>query len=558
MAVVISIVAVFLFGLRASAQNDSAREFRFDWTQYRTSPVDLVISNADVLQHRKPGLNVDEQRAWRDLVDEIIRRRQVMRNENRDTATSHWEMGFYRYADVRRTAWENGSFQIRTPEQKKDPFRDRNDEEGTRNTTQFTDYSMMVDIQNHPEDFVGKPVVLRGILQRPTEEVMVPLSGQSGSEDLVLSVGDLFSLGGGAASIARVHTTSVEKTCGENAGIRPWPPNKKYLPVLVKGWIIKLWDDRRPLIYCDSVRELDVYPPTALIRQYTFSKQPLADEESWLYYETLSTLETTRQFRSEQGNRFWEAFSLESPQQAAENFLKSRLGDLLVEIREKFESDKSGLGQKLKAGTIDESTYQFELKRLRYLLTERGKHYDEATNNPRKFQTYVDLFMNPDVWQGQLVTLHGHVRHVVSYAAKHPAFHGRRLHELWLFTDDSQNNPAVIVTPTLPDEFPVDAELIDQVSVTGCVFRQYVYRDQESRRIAPLILADGIRWSPTDSHLLALQESGDLPAGSRLARRATAARSQQPGETAVLLVCSLAILTIMILWGRAQRDRRER
>ena len=557
--VLITVVCVLLFGIRASAQNDTTDEFRFDWTHYRASPIDLVIRNAGLIQHREPGLNTEEQRIWQDLSDEMIRRRQAMRDENPKTAISQWEMAFYRFADVRRTAWENGTLQIRNPGPKKDPFRNTDDQTFLEETaTRNADYSVLADIQNHPEDFVGKPVVLQGVLQRPAEEIMPAPSEQAQPEDFVLSVGNLFPLHGGTAPIARLHTTSVEKTCGENAGIRPWPSNKKALPVLVKGWVVKLWDNRRPLIYCDSVRELDARPPTALIRRHTLSQQPLTAEESWLYYETLSTLETIGQFRTEQGKRFWDAFSLESPQQTAETFLKSRLTDLLVDVREKFESDRSVLIQQREAAGISEATYQFKLKRLNYLLTERGKHYDQAMNNLQQFETYVDLFMNPDVWHGQLVTLRGHVRHVVSYSAKHPAFHGRRLNELWLFTGDSQNNPAVVVVPGLPEEFPTDADLIDQVSVTGCVFRQYVYRDQESRRVAPLILADRIEWSPSDSHLSALHKSGDLVTGSRLAQRAAAVQSRGPDRTSVLLICFVSILTIMILWGRAQRDRRER
>lgn len=544
------------------AQNDSTAE-SFNWTRYRTSPIDLLIDNADVFRHGTADLNSAEQEAWQSLLDEVIRRRQQLRDEDPEHATSRWEMAFYRFADVRRTAWENGALQIRKPEAKKDPFR-RAAKEATDASASpaLEEYSIITDIQNHPKDFVGKPVVLQGIMQRPNDEVMGQLGRRRQPEGIVLHVGELVSFHGGNGSIAQVHTTGVERTSGENPGISAWPGNRKYLPVLVKGWFVKLRDGQRPLIYCESVRELSVQPPTTLIRRYAVSQRPLLTEESWLYYETISTLEAINGFRSGEGRRFWQEFPVknppESPRQTAERFLRSRLYDLLAEIAAKYEVDKADLERKLKSSKISDERYESELKRLRYLVNQRINRHSEAQKDPRQFDTYVDLFMNPDEWQGQLVTLRGHVRHVVSYPATHPDFHHRRLHELWLFTDDSQNNPAVIITPTLPDEFPVDADLIDHVSVTGCVFKQYVYRGQESRRIAPLILADRITWSPSDSHLRSLQKEGHIAKGSRLAQRAQLAGSQGPGGTLVLAACFLATLTIMVLWGRAQRDRRER
>jgi hypothetical protein len=271
-------------------------------------------------------------------------------------------------------------------------------------------------------------------------------------------------------------------------------------------------------------------------------------------------MEVIEKLKTANQTRFWQLFpkNNESPQQTADAFLKSRLYDLLTEINEKYEADKASLEQDYEMKKLSTSKYELELKRLYYLVHERLRRYREAERNPRQFETYVDLFMNPDVWKGQLVTLRGHVRHVVSYPAKHPEFRGRELHELWLFTDDSQNNPTVVITPSLPADFPVAAELIDQVSVTGCVFKQYVYRGQESRRIAPLVLAGSIQWTPTDSHILSLQESGHLSTGSPLAQRAKLVRSRGPSGTALLLVGFFATLFLMVLWGRAHRDRRNR
>ncbi|MFN9977924.1 MAG: hypothetical protein ACK58T_49260, partial [Phycisphaerae bacterium] len=141
-------------------------------------------------------------------------------------------------------------------------------------------------------------------------------------------------------------------------------------------------------------------------------------------------------------------------------------------------------------------------------LAKQGRYLDD----PSQFPTYVDVFQNASEWQGSLVSLRGHVRHVVSYPADEKMFPGQMLHELWLFTDDSQHNPAVIVTPTLPADFPTNADVVDRVFVTGCFFKMYVYRADKVHRVAPLILAGRVHWLPTDAQIRTLAKQGALPA----------------------------------------------
>lgn len=530
-----------------------ATDAGFNWTAYRTSPIDLLISNPEVFRHGKSGLDADEQQAWQEILDEVVQRRQTLRDENSespDSVTAQWEAAFYRFADVRQTAWENGSILLEPtkPLKKSDPFRTAEEDAAAKPVlSKITEYSLITDILNHSADFVGKPVVMRGVLKRPEVSELL-LSG-------------LFPLEGGDTPLAWVQTSRIDRTTGEHVGVNAWPDSKvTRIPVIVKGWFVKCWGDGRPLIYCESVRELSVQPPTSLIQKQAISQRSLLDQESWLYYETLMALEAIEKLKTTDKMRFRQLFPGDngSPQQTADAFLKSRLYDLLTEINEKYETDKASMERDHQMKKISTAEYDLELKRLNYLVHQRLRRYHEAEKNPRQFETYVDLFMNPEVWKGKLVTLQGHIRHVVSYPAKHPEFRGRELHELWLFTDDSQNNPAVVITPNLPADFPVAAELIDQVSVTGCVFKQYVYRGQESRRIAPLVLAGSIQWTPTDSHILSLQESGHLSAGSPLAQRAKLVRSRGPGRTTLLFVGFLVTLFFMVLWGRAQRDRRDR
>ena len=197
-------------------------------------------------------------------------------------------------------------------------------------------------------------------------------------------------------------------------------------------------------------------------------------------------------------------------------------------------------------------------RRLERQRAARDARFAGWLAKPERFPLFVDLFQNPDYWQGRLLTLRGHVRRVMTHAGDPQLFHGQPLHELWLFTEDSQHIPTVVVCPLLPRDFPVNADLIDSVEVTGCFFKQYVYRSQTETRVAPLLLAGHIAWKPTAAQVLSLVRDGDLPADSPLAAQARAQDADQPGDLIVMLTAVLAVLVAMTVWSRVQRDRRER
>ncbi len=122
----------------------------------------------------------------------------------------------------------------------------------------------------------------------------------------------------------------------------------------------------------------------------------------------------------------------------------------------------------------------------------------EPANLDRKGQVplFADMFRNPQAYTGQLVSLRGHIRKVMSYPADENDFGVTTLHELWLFPADSQSNPVVVVCTELPADFPKDSEIIDNVSVTGYFFKVYGYQAQDAARGAPLILAHRPSWNP--------------------------------------------------------------
>lgn len=115
-----------------------------------------------------------------------------------------------------------------------------------------------------------------------------------------------------------------------------------------------------------------------------------------------------------------------------------------------------------------------------------------------ELKTYVDLFQHPDLYRGRLVTLTGHARKAIAYAAGPNAYGIEQLYEVWLFTDDSQSNPAVLICTSLPKDLPLGDNISASVSVTGYFFKQYVYPSQKAKfRIAPLLLAQRVNYRPT-------------------------------------------------------------
>ncbi|MCG6157546.1 hypothetical protein [Rubinisphaera margarita] len=112
-----------------------------------------------------------------------------------------------------------------------------------------------------------------------------------------------------------------------------------------------------------------------------------------------------------------------------------------------------------------------------------------------KFPVYVDMYLDPQAYQGRPVIMTGHIqRAVVSDAGKND-FAIDQLCETWLFTDDSQANPTVVLSTELPEGFPVGEQAVDHVTVTGYIYRMYTYEARDTGRFAPVLMANRIDWT---------------------------------------------------------------
>lgn len=121
-------------------------------------------------------------------------------------------------------------------------------------------------------------------------------------------------------------------------------------------------------------------------------------------------------------------------------------------------------------------------------------------NKPKlSFATYYDLFKHYKEYEGKPVTLKGVVREHKQYPAGKNDYGITTLHELWVFNEDAQHNPAVFICTTVPDDFPIGKEITEMVEVTGFFFKMYGYQAEDNTRRIPLLLGRTFQWSPTES-----------------------------------------------------------
>lgn len=563
-----------------SSESEAASDSEFDWRTIRVSVGDIILPGNTIFQHADPVLSIPEETAYLDLMQDIESRKKTLTQDpvlarmSANARTAVWEECFYEFTKARQLAFRNGKLRHESKVGRlrnglEDPFVRTLDQ---KSLTSRTEYEILDDIRRYPDHFTGRPIVLYGLFSPESDRTMSRTDGAldptitSVEEDspepaiqrnatygmvydnenrltkATVLTGTLTSATTGRL-LATVDTSGLNTPKRGVQDIRSAWRNLPPFPVLVKGWVVKKFKGDRPLVYCESMRLLSPEPHHALVQTHTYDKQRIRSEEKWLYYETLQQMNQTRS---------------DMQQELGRRNLVERIDVLQSEIIDKFKDDAVALKTAHSESKLGQAEYEKQLGSLNRKFQLRKRRHQKYRSSTDKFPTYVDLFQNPEEWHGKIVTLRGHIRHSVTYDADSAMYDGRPLYELWLFTEDSQHTPAVVLTPELPADFPMDAEIVNQVSVTGCFFKRYVYTGQTERRIAPLILAGRIQWAPTVSHVASLVKSGDLSAGSPLAVRAKTLESKQSGNTALILISLVIIFGLMVLWGRAQREERDR
>jgi len=538
------------------AENGSVATDGFDWRLQPVTLADLKVGHPWSFEHTKPNLSAAEMEDYISLIRAAKDRKNSVGLYLPDDVNivSAWESAFYRFAEARRQAWSNGNLRLQpTRSGLANPF-DSIDSavvsaaDRIETPDNLKSYSLTADMRSHPSEFVGRPVVLYGLFT-PSVINQLQATRSTGDEKKVykLQRGFLRNLSN-TENIALVDAEGFVDYDSQKKAIEAWPVDQRIsYPVLVKGWFVKTMGGQ-PLVYCDVVRVLTPRPYDESIRDHVHNRRRISDDESWLYYETLRQLQIT-------SSEIQAGIALADQQ--------LRVNTLMAEVREKAIADRALIQNAFKKGSLgdldgqNKGSYQAKVTRLERQIDQRLNRYREFQQHPDTFPMFVDIFQYPDRWQGHLVTLRGHVRRVTSHVGDPGLFNGQPLYELWLFTDDSQHNPTVIVTPSLPDEFPRNAAVVDSVTVTGCLFKMYVYKSQTENRIAPLLLAGRINWQPTNDQIVALGKEGHFAKGSPLLAVAKANSGNPVSDTMVLLFGFVSLLATMTIWGRVQRDRRE-
>ena len=153
---------------------------------------------------------------------------------------------------------------------------------------------------------------------------------------------------------------------------------------------------------------------------------------------------------------------------------------------------------------LERMASEFRNERIETMAEAEPRMYGRFVEERDAFPAFVDLFKHPDEYQGRVVTLHGRVREVVAFAADPNPYGLKTLYEIRMFPDDGQRNPAIVVCSELPEGFPVDASIVDGVSVTGYCFKVYAYPGQDPEtgksltRFAPMLLAHELVWDGTE------------------------------------------------------------
>jgi len=136
------------------------------------------------------------------------------------------------------------------------------------------------------------------------------------------------------------------------------------------------------------------------------------------------------------------------------------------------------------------------LAAARAQLEQRKQEAPARIRRQQPFPTFVDLFKHPDAYEGKPVTLKGHAREIRKYPAGDNAEGLDTLYEAWVYTEDSESNPAVIVASSASADLPIGSDLQVPVEATGYFFKIYAYHARDTARVAPMVLARRIEKLP--------------------------------------------------------------
>ncbi len=366
-------------------------------------------------------------------------------------------------------------------------------------TTSTAEFDQLADLKVHPAAYVGRPMIVYGRVTglRPTDDGQTYLAQllEIGSNELVANV-DVVD--------ARQSPRQI--------------PAEGY-PVRVVGFLVKTLEGNVPYFCAQKLEWLSAESDPATFNVIRHKTRGIRPEEASTYYETLMRARI---------------LPLTQQQNHADQFLVKRINDRF-KLAQEVHGQEREQAESLRRSDLTKAA---DLTRIAdaKLAAEQKRHTAYAAD-PSGFPVFADVFLNPNEYLGKPVTMRGHVRKVMSYPADVDRFGSGTLHELWLFTDDSQQNPAVVVCSELPANFPTGNEVVEGITVTGYFFKLYRYAADDANRAAPMLLANQVQWQPTNSTYAGFGSLGTL---------------------ATVLAMFVGAALLMYMWSNHEGDKRAR
>ncbi len=123
---------------------------------------------------------------------------------------------------------------------------------------------------------------------------------------------------------------------------------------------------------------------------------------------------------------------------------------------------------------------------------------NEVTLNPR----FNDLYRKPSDYRGQLVTVKLNARRVLpaDYTTRNVAG-VKRLYEIWGWTQEAKAWMYCCIVPELPEGFPEEGDIQEQIELTGYFFKMQAYQPglaapNARDLVAPMVIGRIVRAEP--------------------------------------------------------------
>jgi len=132
------------------------------------------------------------------------------------------------------------------------------------------------------------------------------------------------------------------------------------------------------------------------------------------------------------------------------------------------------------------------------LLEVLGNNDSELINQASTGDvTFVQLYEQPEVYRGHLVTVRGEVKRAQWIAYGENAIGLKGIYRFVLRTKGGPNRPLVLFARNKPEGFPLGEYVSDeQIEVTGFFYKVWNYPSEIGPLLAPVMLARDFTWYP--------------------------------------------------------------